>query len=119
MAGEIYAFAEGFDDVFAIRHTLEKLYKRKIPITMLTDSKQMFDVITKASHTAEKRLMIDIAASREAYNKHEISNVGLVLSEHNIADGLTKVNRCKALEEVVKTGFDKNPVQQWIFRRIE
>ena len=35
MTGKIYAFAEGLDDVFAIRHTLEKLYKREILIKCL------------------------------------------------------------------------------------
>ena len=119
MAGEVYAFAEGFDTVFAIKHALEKLYRQKIPITMLTDSKQMFDVITKASFTSEKRLLIDISAAREAYNRHEISNVGLVLSEHNIADGLTKPKPCSSLMQVMTSGYDKNPVQQWIFRMNE
>ena len=115
MGGEIYAFAEGFDSVYAIKHTLEKVYRQVLPITVPTDSKQMFDVITKASHTSEKRLMIDVAAAREAYNRHDISNVGLVVSEHNIADGLTKLGNCKAPNRVMQTGYDKNPVQQWIF----
>ena len=116
MAGEIYAFAEGFDCAYAIKHTLERIYGQRIPITMLTDSKQMFDVITKASQTTEKRLLIDIAAAREAYNRHEISNVGLVLSGDNVADGLTKVGTFVSLNKVMETGFDRSPVQQWIFR---
>lgn len=65
MAGEIYAFGEGFEKVFTIMFALQKIYQQAIPITMLTDSKQMFDAITKASHTTEKRLMIDITASSE------------------------------------------------------
>ena len=116
MGGEVYAFAEGFDSVYAIKRTLEKVYRQNLPVTMLTDSKQMFDVITKASHTSEKRLMIDVAAARGAYNRNDISNVGLVLSQHNIADGLTKITNCKSLNEVMESGYDKNPVQQWIFR---
>ena len=66
MGGEVYAFAEGFHSVYAIKHTLEKVYRQNLPVTMLTDSKPMFDVIAKASHTSEKRLMIDVAAAREA-----------------------------------------------------
>eukprot|EP00170_Pyropia_yezoensis_P005437 contig_22078_g5451 len=83
---------------------------------MLTDSKQLFDVITRASHPTEKRLMIDVAAAREAYNNQEISNVGLLKSEHNAADGLTKPHHCTALERIMSTGEDNNPVQQWIIR---
>ncbi len=59
-------------------------------LIMFTDSKQLFDFITQASHTTEKRLMIDVAAAREAYYRHEISNVGLIAGEDNIPDCLTK-----------------------------
>ena len=116
MAGEVYAFADAFDAAYILKHDLERVYGQPLPLVMLTDSKQMFDVITRASHTTEKRLMIDVAAARDAYNKHEISNVGLVKSEDNIADGLTKPGLCMALDEVLRTGVDKNPVQQWIIR---
>ena len=72
MGGEVYALAEGFDTLLTSKNTLSQIYAKTIQITMLTESKPMFDVITKALHTAEKRLMIDIAASRKAYNCHEI-----------------------------------------------
>ncbi len=116
MAGEVYAFADAFDTAFILKHDLERIYHQHLPLVMLTDSKQMFDVITRASHTTEKRLMIDVAAAREAYNRHEISNVGLVQSEHNIADGLTKPGQCAAMSAMMKTAKDVNPVQQWITR---
>eukprot|EP00170_Pyropia_yezoensis_P001383 contig_6114_g1387 len=77
MAGEVYAFANAFDEVFIPKHDLERLYKQQVPLTTLTDSKQLFDVITRASHTTEKRLMIDIAAAGEAYNCSEITNFGV------------------------------------------
>ena len=116
LGGEVYAFTDGFDCAFVIRHDLQKQYGRNIPLQMRTDSKQMFDVITKASHTSERRLMIDIAATREAYNANEVSNVGLLGSENNVADGLTKPKYCKALEALLRTGKDENPVEQWIIR---
>lgn len=116
MAGEVYAFADAFDAAFIIKHDLEFIYRQHLPLLMLTDSKQTFDVVTRASHTTERRLMIDVAAAREAYKRNEISNVGLVKSEHNVADGLTKPGPCAALEAVLRTGRDTNPVQQWIIR---
>lgn len=117
MAGEVYAFANAFDEAFIVKHDLERLYKQHVPMTMLTDSKQLFDVITRASHTTEKRLMIDIAAAREAYNRNEISNVGLVKSANNLADGLTKPGVCQSLDDVLRTSVDRNPVEQWIIRK--
>lgn len=116
MAGEIYAFADAFDKAFVIKYDLERIYRQHLPLVMLTDSKQMFDVITRASHTTEKRLMIDVAAAREAYNRGEISNVGLVRSEHNVVDGLTKPGFCAAVDRVLRTGMDPHPVAQWIIR---
>ncbi len=111
MAGEVYAFSAAFDQVYMIKHDLEWIFKQTIPLTTLTDSKQMFDVITRGSRTTEKRLMIDVAAAREAYNRHEIFNVA---GEDNLADGLTKPSFCHALNHVLRTGFDKTPVVQWI-----
>lgn len=59
--------------------------------------------------------MVDLSGSIEAYNHHNICNVGHVLSEHNVADGFTKINRCPVLEQVILSGFDRIPVQQWNF----
>eukprot|EP00171_Calliarthron_tuberculosum_P002100 IDg2100t1 len=75
-------------------------------------STTVFDVITRASNTTEKRLMVDFAATRDSYNNHEISNVGLVTHATNIADGLTKPTFCKALDTVLSSGFDRTPVVQ-------
>jgi len=117
MTGEMYSFTDAFDCAFMFKHDLETIYQQRIPITILTDSKQVFDVITKASRTSEKRFMIDVCVAREAYNRYEISNVGLVLSAQNVADGLTKVGFCKALDDVLNSGYDYSPVQQWIIRQ--
>ena len=83
---------------------------------MIADSKKLFDFITKDSQTTEKRLMIDIAAAKESYNRHDVSNVGLVLSEDNVANGVIKPGFCKVLDDLMKTGFDRGPAQQQIFR---
>lgn len=66
MAGEVYAFTAALDEAFTIRYDLEQLYGQLIPLALYTDSKQLFDVVTRASHPTEKRLMIDVAAAREA-----------------------------------------------------
>lgn len=112
MGGKVYAFADVFDAAFIIRHVLERIYAQHLPLVMLTDSKQLFGVITRASHTTEKRLMIDVAAAREAYNRYEISNVGLVKSEHNVSDGLKKPGLCTALDAALRLWKDVNPVKQ-------
>jgi len=116
MAGEVYAFTAAFDEAFIIRYDLERLYGRHIPINIFTDSKQLFDVVTKGSHPTEKRLMVDVAAARQAYTRHDISNVGLIASNDNMADPLTKAHGCGALNELLRTGVDRTPVVQWVIR---
>jgi hypothetical protein len=37
--------------------------------------------------------MIDIAVSREAYNRQELSDIGLVRSEFNLADAFIKAGK--------------------------
>lgn len=116
LGGETYAFADGFDFGFTLRHDLQRITGRKIPITMLTDSQSLFNVIVKASSTTERRLMIDIRATREAYMRGEISDVGWILSTDNIADAFTKLTPCKALDDLMSTGRLDLRVQQWVIR---
>lgn len=70
--GQVYAFTSEVDNAFTLKHELQSIYKMTIPRTLLTDSKQLFDVMTKATHTTEKRLISDVAAAREAYKQSEI-----------------------------------------------
>ncbi len=103
-------FLRGFDNAYIIKHDLERILNSRIPPSMYTDSKQIFDVVTRASYTTEKRLAIDISAAREAYNRGEISNVGLFAEDDNPPDGLTKPGFCESLFYVLITAFDSTPV---------
>lgn len=112
MAGDAFALTAALDEAFTLRYDLDILYGQHIPLSIFTDSKQLFDVVTRASHPTEKRLLIDIAAAREAYNRMDISNVCLVKSEDNMSDGLTKVKPFAAQDRFLRTGIDSTPVEQ-------
>ena len=116
MTGEVYEFSHVFDAAVVLKHDMEFVYNQKIPLILPTDSKQMFHVITKARHTTERKLMIDIAAARESYTCGEISNLGLVLSEDNVADGLTKPGICETHHNLILFGTNELKVKQWIIR---
>ncbi len=102
---------------FVIRLGLQEILNQKISLTMFTDSKQLFDVLTTAAHTTEKRLMVEIMAAREAYNRFEISNVGLVSGRSNPARGLTKPGISIPLNKLLYRGADNTNLEQWIYRR--
>jgi hypothetical protein len=97
LAGELHAFIDAFDHGYLLRRDLPRMHGRDVPLHVMTDSKSLFDTVTKSSYRAEKRLMIDVLLAREAFRHREISNIGHVHSEHNPADAFTKSTRCPAL----------------------
>jgi hypothetical protein len=54
MAAETCAFAEASDAAFVLKHSLEKLVKRRTRLKMLTDSKQLFDAISHSTQNEGK-----------------------------------------------------------------
>ena len=62
---------------------------------------------------------MEIMAAREAYNRYEISNVGLVPWDSNPADGLTKSRICAQLNELLHREIDATRVSQWMYRMKE
>jgi len=94
---------------------LQTILGRKISTEMYTDSKSLFDTITKLSTVSEKRMLIDVAAIRESYASGEIRNVAHILSKHNIANPFTKENaHMEQLHNLMKTGYLDHPINQWI-----
>ncbi len=67
------------------------------------------------STVSEKRLLIDIAAIREAYTNGDLTNVAHVASEFNLAIVFTKANAdTTMLRELTSTGKLTHPINQWI-----
>ena len=95
---------------------MERMLGENIPMIMLTDSKQLFDILVRAKRTAERRLMVDISAAREAYNDEVISNIALIRSEFNLADALTNIGGNDALDKFLQTFTLNHPVEQYIIK---
>jgi hypothetical protein len=64
MAAEILVFVDGYDAGILLKHDTERMLRQNIPIGILTDTKALFDVVTRSKCTTEKRLMIDLEACR-------------------------------------------------------
>jgi hypothetical protein len=114
LVSETMALADAFDTASPLKYDIEMITSYKIP----TDSLSLFDVITKALTTAEKRLMIDLSVLKQAYDRREVENIGFVRTEHNPADMLTKVTRCTILHNILCSGQIHHPVEQWVDRRL-
>lgn len=97
LGAEVYSFAEAFDAAFVIKTDLERILDTELPLSMLTDSNSLFDVMVKPSFTTEHRLMIDLQVARNAHQSHEISDIGFIRSAFSPADAFTKIGYCEAL----------------------
>ena len=116
MGGELHAFSDGFDFAYLIKHDIEDMLGRRVPMMMITDSQALFRVVVRSSTTTERRMMIDLRAAREAYCAQEIDDIGWVESCDNPADGLTKAKKCETLIELMDTGIWSGEVRQWVVR---
>lgn len=116
MAAEVYAFVEAFDAAHLRATNMQRTYVKKFQLFMYTDSLQLSDSITRGRRTNERRLMIDILATRQSYKRYEISGVGYISGVNNPADGLTKLGHNKVLEEVFYEGRINRRAEKWIDR---
>ncbi len=67
MAGKVISFSGLFDVVSTLSAEMALIIGSKVPVQLLTDSKSLFDVISKGTRTTEKKTMLGIAAAREGH----------------------------------------------------
>lgn len=89
---------------------------RKLTLQIFTNSKSIFDIITKNSKRTEKRLQIDTHVVRQAYELYEISDVGFVRSENNPAGAFTKIGHNSALAIILNYNRCDFDVERWVYR---
>jgi len=118
LAAELFAFVDGYDAGFAVRDSVNRMYGRDdIPLSVYTDSHTLYGLCISLSQTTERRLQIDLALIREAYERREITHIMWIAGNINPADDLTKVDkRCGALEKLLATNKFNPPPQAWVSR---
>lgn len=79
---------DAFDAATMIADNLRTILYENIPLKLFTDYAQLFDALTLVKRTTERRLVIDIAGTCEAYRKFEIEVVGIVRGYRNPVDGI-------------------------------
>lgn len=95
---------------------MKGFFGRKLPLSIMADSDILIKTLPKSGITSENPLTIDMRATREAFDRNEILEIGRIRSQNNIADGLMKMKRYRSIEKVL---FEKKLVlftEQWIER---
>ena len=76
LASEVYSISAEVDIIYTIGSTLNMVTKQldlpTILIVVYTDSYSLYECLVKISTTKEKRLMIDIMAIRQSYERREL-----------------------------------------------
>jgi hypothetical protein len=110
----------GFDIGIAIATTLsiitERLRLPTVPLIICTDSYSLYECLVKLGITNEKRVMIDIMALRQSYERREITEIRWIHGENNPADAFTKLSLNCALEHLVDRNELTNRVEGWVQR---
>src|ERR1700712_4791206 len=120
LASEIYGMVGGVDIAICIATTLRmitsKLNLPDIPVLVCTDSYSLYECLVKLGTTKEKRLMIDIMALRQSYEKRELAEVRWIEGKDNLADAMTKATPNKALENFLDHNESMIQVEGWVER---
>ena len=120
LAAEIYGMVAGVDMAIAIGTTLEMITTQlsipTIPIIVCTDSFSLYECLVKLGSTKEKRLMIDIMALRQSYERRELFEIRWINGQDNPADSMTKLSPNKALETFIDTNKLQIRIEGWVKR---
>jgi hypothetical protein len=120
LASEVYGMVAGADVAFAIGSTLkmitDQLNLPTIPTIVCTDLFSLYECLVKLGTTKEKRLIIDIMAIRQSYERRELFEIRWINGLDNPADAMTKATLNKALETFVNTNQIRVQVEGWVKR---
>jgi hypothetical protein len=103
LALEIYGMVGGVDMALAMNSTIQMIVQQldipPPPIIMCTDSYSLYECLVKLVTTKEKRLIINIIALRQSYERRELTEVQWINRQDNPADAITKATPNKILQE--------------------
>ena len=89
LVAETIAVLEGIDVAIFIREIFRELTHHRLPLTVFTDNKSLYDAVKLSKYVQNKQLRIDTAAVKESINQSEIKNIAWINTKR-LADPLTK-----------------------------
>ena len=118
LASKVYGMVGGVDVGCALNTTINQILSQlsllTIPKIVCTDSYSLYECLVKLGTTKEKRLMIDIMALRESYQRRELYEIRWINGLDNPANAMTKTNPNKALETLFENNKLEIRVEVWV-----
>lgn len=107
LASEVLATVASLDASYVEVCTINMILRNRglepLPVIVCTDSFSLYECIVKLGTTKEKRLMIDIQAIRQSYERREVYEVRWIDGQDNPSDAMTKAKPNRALERLIST----------------
>ena len=118
LAAELFAMVHGFDISSTIRLTFNSMLDQVIPLHVYTDSRSLYDCLTRINQTTEKRLLIDLRMLRQSYERREITKVFWIPTSQNPADAFTKARPTPALKQLMDENRLLLTPNSWVERGV-
>lgn len=119
---ETFAFLVALEYTLSVRRELEKIIKRSVTLYMMTDCIEICRILSGFMPLSESNQILesDFKIIRDACERDDIQDIGLIDSSHNIAASFKDENaRCKPLEELLDSGLLKLHVSEWAIRQYD
>ncbi len=101
LAAELFAMIHDFDVKSILKSILIKMLVIDILLTLITDSKFLYDCLIRLSITIEKRLMIDVMTLRQFYERRKITEMIWIHEINNLVDFIIKTKLSSALKTMI------------------
>lgn len=118
LAAELFAMVHGFDISSTIRLAFNSMLDKVIPLHVYTDSRSLYDCLTRINQTTEKRLLIDLRMIRQSYERREITEVFWIPTTQNPADAFTKARATSALQQLMDENRLLLTPNSWVERSV-
>lgn len=103
--------ADSCDVVTVIQNDLLNILCNKRKIKILTESKTLFILVINNTFTKDRRLLVDIKATREAYKEGIVNCIIWIRLKYSLSDTTTKDKIIPKLVEFLQTSKVKSKIE--------
>ena len=120
LASELYSMVAGVDMAISLSTTYTLICRQlgieNFPVVVCTDSFSLYECLVKLGTTKERRLMIDIMALRQSYERRELVEIRWIEGNSNPADAMTKSSSNEALSKLIDSSEVCITREAWVER---